>query len=346
MRCHLTVVMCLGLMTIGGNEQASGEEPATGPKAASGLESNDETVLGSSLSAVLALFRDRRIGLDRDAAKSTVEEALIKSADPRAVIMNSDDVPAFRTGVAALSKSEDTDVHVEMLESGAVYVKLVGLFKGTGEGLLGRIRAHSGDNVFGCILDLREAAGEDLDSVCALASLFLTVEQDLFLVTNCVGGEARLFRSSRTGAAGRLRPAVVLTGADTCGASELLAAVLKGASGVLIVGSGTRGDARLREIVPLDGRRSVYIATRLLVPVGKGQYDGSGVEPDIQVDPGRDLNQPADNTNGEESEGCLRVLKSDLLLSRASDIVLGLKALGAGVPSERREGLDEEKSGQ
>jgi len=341
-RWCLTAVMCLGIMVSAENGPAFGQEPGKGQAEASFPDVADATALGDSLSVVLHLLREKSIGLDVEAAKAAIEDALIKSADPHAVIISSDEAAAFPGASAALSESRDADVHVEMLASGAVYVKLGGLFKETGTEVMRRLIEHSSNDVSSCILDLREAGGEDLDSVCELASLFLTGEQSLFVVSDCLDGKPKLFKTVRTGAAGHMTPVVVLTGSNTSGASELLAGVLKGSPGVLVAGSSTRGDARLRELVPLDSKRHVYIGTRLLVPVGHGSYDGRGVKPDIEVDP--DCGSSDATESGEVEESSV-ILKNDLLLRRASDIVQGLKALGSDVVSVHREGPNEEETG-
>jgi len=83
---------------------------------------------------------------------------------------------------------------------------------------------------------------------------------------------------------------MVLIDRGTRGSAEVLAACCRGVPGVMLIGTPTRGESQLRELLPLPDASFLYVATRRVVLSGRPAYDKVGVVPDISVvafDPGR-----------------------------------------------------------
>ena len=153
-----------------------------------------------------------------------------------------------------------------------------------------------------------------------------------------------------TGGAGRapLRmPLMVLVDEETTGAAELLAAVLAGSvQGAMIIGRETAGDPLIREPVSLPTGGYALLAKRQIRTGDGTVYDGAGgVAPDVTItdaaldetvyEPEAPVLRKGKTLSDEEKEDkALRErTRNDTYLRRATDVLLGLKALGYGAKS-------------
>jgi C-terminal processing protease CtpA/Prc len=135
---------------------------------------------------------------------------------------------------------------------------------------------------------------------------------------------------------------MVLVNHDTRESAELLAAVLKGRRGIMLIRQATRGDASAREMIPLSQTQGLWMATGRWKVEGRPDYHGVGVLPDIDmagyVAEGFTTNALAGETTAghplSERAKVDRELMSrvaaDPGLRRATEILLALKALRAG----------------
>jgi hypothetical protein len=225
----------------------------------------------------------------------------------------------------------------ELWPDGIAYLRVGRLGEGEGDELLGHLRALVGEGVESIILDLRHASGNDLQSVVTLASPFRCPDEPLFSVRDNRGREIEARVAS---AAPPLRVVLILlVGADTRGAGELLAAVLDGCGDVMVIGRRTAGDARVRELLRLADGSGLYVGTRQVVP-GRGRpYGGTGVQPNVVVLPSSTpgdgaslpLAGPGQRPPSEQSRRdheLMQRVAHDPTLRRATDILRGLKALG------------------
>jgi C-terminal processing protease CtpA/Prc len=133
---------------------------------------------------------------------------------------------------------------------------------------------------------------------------------------------------------------MVLVDGRTTGAAELLAATLSGTGrGAMIIGQPTAGDPGIRQRVSLSSGEELYLATRRLVVAGEDKYSGQDrVRPDIYVDPAVRyvdyepeeplLTDRRETTRRELETRALRLhIRGDAALTRAMDVLIGLKAL-------------------
>lgn len=217
------------------------------------------------------------------------------------------------------------------------FIKVNGLYENSGAQIAPQLTAWAETNCAGIILDLRNADGGDLQAAADTAGFFLPGAAPIMSVRDGSG----LIVSSYTGKAGKAieAPLMVLINRDTSGAAEALAAALGAGRGVLLIGTPTRGDDCLREFVPLADGRIVYLATRRIEINHGTSYHGKGVTPQVSVTQTNDpvkAEETGDEENGfftklsEEEKlnrALLRRTKGDAVLQRATDILLGLKAL-------------------
>ncbi len=219
------------------------------------------------------------------------------------------------------------------------FMKVNGLYENSGAQIVSQLVAWAETNCSGIIVDLRNSDGEDLQAATDIASLFLP---DNTPVINLRDGSGSLV-SSCTGKAGKSIevPLMVLINRNTSNAAEALAAALSTGKGVLLIGAPTRGDDCQREFVPLADGRIVYLATHRIEINHGTSYHGTGITPHVIVtqanNPVVKVEETADeNENSlfiklseEEklNQALLRRTKDDAVLQRATDILLGLKAL-------------------
>ncbi len=217
------------------------------------------------------------------------------------------------------------------------YMKINGIYDGSGEYSVRQLQEWATQNVAGVILDLRGADGADLPSVAEISSLLSTNGQPLFRV---LAGRNRAAVTHSANHAHTLpMPVMALIDADTRGAAAWLAAVLRNCRGAMLIGSPCPQDLAVRTPVPLPDGRVLFIATQKieLLPAAATP---TTLMPDVQIPAGASLPAPSaeekpdadifkEITDQERQERALTErIGRDAALRRAADILLGLKALG------------------
>jgi hypothetical protein len=138
-------------------------------------------------------------------------------------------------------------------------------------------RALAGTNQLnGLVLDLRYADGADYGAAVAAADLFVKREQPLL---DWGTGMVKSTEKSEVLAT----PLAVLVNAQTVGAAEALAAMLRITDAALILGSRTGGAAFISQDFPLESGGRLRIATAP-IELGDGtRLSTDGVKPDLPV---------------------------------------------------------------
>lgn len=217
------------------------------------------------------------------------------------------------------------------------YIKINGLYKNGAVGLVKQLRNWEQQGKVGLILDLRNAGGRNLSAVKTIAEQFAPSSSPLFTVQHAPLNRLEKFETEETTPI--TLPLMVLVNRRTSGASELLAAALKGSGlGAMVIGETTEGDFALRKFIKLPGGDYLYLATHQVVMNDGTTYDGSrGIQPDVEV---ADVNikvapiAPTPNFNNRETGDEDRIgerikerMEHDAIMQRAFDVLLGLKAL-------------------
>lgn len=137
------------------------------------------------------------------------------------------------------------------------------------------------------ILDVRQCLGGDPRMVALICGYLF--DDEAVLVNNLrdrTGEILQLWTSPAVPGRryGSARPVAVLTSRATWSASEELAYDLQQLGRVTVIGERTPGGAHNRRAFKVDAHLEVTISTSAAVnPVSKGNWEGIGVQPDIEV---------------------------------------------------------------
>jgi len=237
-------------------------------------------------------------------------------------------------------RTESSLTDIEDLPAGMGYMRASGIYPGAGKEIILALDGWQQSGIFGGILDLRGSAGLAEEEIPVVAARFVPEGEMLYWMENrqeqeIISVEASPEPSTRM-------PLMVLVDEETRGASELLAAVLGGSvRGTMVIGRETAGDPLIREPRKLSTGRYALLATRQLKVADGTLYLGEGgVLPNILI-----TDSALDETVYERDEPILRKGKkmsdeekedkalrdrtrNDTYLRRATDVLLGLKALG------------------
>jgi carboxyl-terminal processing protease len=164
------------------------------------------------------------------------------------------------------------------------YVKLKGFSERTDAYLkraLDQLRAQSGGELKGLVLDLRRNPGGLLDQAVKVADRFL--RSGVIVTTKGRGGrhvevERAHARDTEPG-----YPLVVLVDGGTASASEIVAGALQDHGRGLILGTQTFGKGSVQQVIELDDGSGLKLTTaRYYTPSGKSIQE-RGISPDLLV---------------------------------------------------------------
>lgn len=279
----------------------------------------------------LACLEANGVVVDRAGAIAGGLKGMLQSIDPEAILGE-----AQPRALNAIEGSGPVPVvqAVELWPENLAYLKVSGLEPGSGEEILGHLQSLS--SRWGVLVDLRGGRGEDLDSASVLAGLARGQHEPLFIITDNRG--VVVATNTVVGAFARVPLLMILIDEKTGGASEALASVLKGAPGVMLIGAVTGGDPCLRTWISLPGGRRVRLATRKWSLVSGKPAEKGGVRPDILVSTVSGIgNEGLSHTNrhdrvlspkSDADRDLMMRVDGDAALQRATDILLGLQAVG------------------
>ena len=285
------------------------------------------------------VFDEQNISYDAAEIERRVVDGILSAVDPLARILSSNDV-AELDGLAVV-------VTNETLGQGIRHLKLNGLFQDRDPSSGDVIREWASQEASGFVLDLRGAGGQDLAAVSGLAALFNHEDDPLFEVADKAGQVRERFRIGTNRPPRLDTPLMILVNGETRGASEVLAAVLHGQRGVVVLGSRTHGHTGVMEAIPVTADTSLYLATGWVSLGHKDQAFADGVSPDIAISnqvlvadvelprPGKELEGKRLSEKARLDRSLMERVSGDPVLRRATDVLLALGALqSAGAPPE------------
>jgi len=237
-------------------------------------------------------------------------------------------------------RTESSVTDIENLPAGMGYMRASGIYPGAGEEIVLALEGWQADGLFGGILDLRGSGGMAAEEIPVVTTRFVPVGDIQYHFCNREGQVVESVKASEAPASPM--PLMVLVDEETTGASELLAAVLIGSvKGAMIIGRETAGDPLIREPRALSTGQYALLATRQVKTADGAIYSGkSGVTPDVFItdsaldetvyEPDHPVLRKGKSLSDEEKEDkALRDrTRNDTYLRRATDVLLGLKALG------------------
>lgn len=186
-------------------------------------------------------------------------------------------------------KVQRHSVKSKMLSDGVAYMRITSFDskrqnasqeeKNTYDEFMENITSLNDQGMQKLILDLRGNPGGDLDVVCKIADKFLP-EGKIITYTEDKKGNRKMQRSNEKPLG---LPLVVLVNGGSGSASEVLTGALKDHQAATIVGTKTYGKGIVQTVIPLsDGSGMSVTSARYFTPNGVCIH-GIGIEPDIQV---------------------------------------------------------------
>ncbi len=281
---------------------------------------------------LFSMLAAHRLSVDSNAAARVAAEAVVRLADPGVRFFDSAGAAAFEAEQTGLSTNPPI---LRDLGEG-LFVLRPRILNETVATLVASGLVQAASSGGGFILDCRGAGGSSLASVDAIASHFIEPDVFLYAVQDAAGEDIELHAALPEARAAV--PVLMLVDGETADAAELLAALFLPPRGVLLMGSTTRGDAARREMVPVAGDQFAFLATGRFVRPDGTTWQGEGIAPHVLVAPALsarfEIRTNVTSRTGIPLTGpALRHLelfarvRSDAVLARAVDLLLGLKAL-------------------
>lgn len=311
---------------------------------------------GTGEGALLDLLRERAVPFDRDAVSASALEATVAAVDPGGRLI--------AVGEAQPGGDGPSVAKAEKWAQGLCYLKLAGLHDDAEKTVDEALSTWVTNGLVGLVLDLRASGGNNLKAVDSIASRFVRGNSVLYALRDGGGKVVETRRAIDRGEPPDVvAPVMVLIDGGTGGASEALAAVLGGRRGVLLLGQQSSGDNGIREVIPFSASNSLYVATRWVTPLSGDAWQTNDYSmPDIVVaadDGARESSEPPRRTGlsrplsdkARLDRELMGRVRDDPVLARATDILLGLHALGGkpsgavGEPRERDRELESQNAG-
>lgn len=258
------------------------------------------------------------------------------------IVVRGEDAQSRTVAVERVRRADASLTDMEELPAGMGYMRAAGIFIGAGGEIAATLEKWQAAGKLGAILDLRGADGTAEGEIPAVAARFAPFGETLYAMDDRQGREIAAVKAGPAPDASL--PLMVLVDEETSGAAELLAAVLGGGvKGAMLIGRETAGDPMIREPKKLSTGRYALLATRQLkLPDGAVYAGAGGVQPDVVItDSALDetvyepdapvLRKGKTMSDEEKDDKALRDrTRNDTYLRRATDVLLGLKALGYG----------------
>lgn len=169
----------------------------------------------------------------------------------------------------------------EILDSHTGYVRVGNIDGGTLAQLDAALASFRGKDVTAVVLDLRGVPpSSDFEKAAEFARRFCAKGKVLFTLQNPSAKQERIFTSNQDPSFSGVL--VVLVDADTAGAAEALAGVLRVSNGAMIIGGDTTGEAVEFVKVPL-GDSVLQVAVAQVILPEAGSIFPEGIKPDIVV---------------------------------------------------------------
>ena len=279
---------------------------------------------------VYRILTEKNVKYDAELVHNGMIAGMLRTIDSRALLLNTNDINRLNNLVAIDS--------FEKLGNGIDYLKLHGLYRHGSDEICKELIGSTNQHTFGEILDLRDAGGNDLLAVNNVINRFVASNTPLYEVTDNSGSIIEYYHSPSNNVIQSHEPLMVLIDQNTHDASEILATLLKDRDGVMLIGATTKGHSGLMEIVPFSESVSLYIVTKYVLPTGIVGSFTNGVSPDIVVTEGENKESELalsskvligkDISKKAQTDRILMErVANDAVLQRATDILLGLKAV-------------------
>lgn len=222
----------------------------------------------------------------RDVGKMSSDEAIARikgkeGTDVRLVVERGDQEVSF---TITRKQIDLPSVRASLEDDNVGYLQLITFANGAGKDVRRHVERLSDRGAEGIILDMRDNGGGLFDEAIEVASVFI---EDGELVSYESRTEPDVVYEAE-GDAFENVPLVVLVNGGTASASEIVTGALQQRGRAIVVGTTTYGKGSVQRLVPLlDGSAVKLTTAAYLTP--DGSIDGTGIEPDIEVDKAPDV---------------------------------------------------------
>ncbi|HPE68690.1 MAG TPA: S41 family peptidase [Thermotogota bacterium] len=193
---------------------------------------------------------------------------------------------------------ERTLVHQAMVQNSFLetsgnkigYVRINSFFRNTSEELAQAIKSLLGKGAQGFILDLRDNPGGYLTQAIMVASQFVD-SGEVIVTTRSSDGFINTLLS--IGNNNPDFPLVTLINGGSASSSEILAGALRDHNLTTLVGEKSFGKAAVQTLFPLSNGGELWLTTAHYLTPNGADIHMQGIEPDILVEPGEEIEEIA-----------------------------------------------------
>lgn len=179
----------------------------------------------------------------------------------------------------------------KMLEKGYGYVRIAIFQDPTANDLekaIAKLKAESGNQLKGIILDIRNNPGGLFESSVQISDDFLDADKlkdnNLIVYTKGQSEDAQISAKATPGELIPNVPLVVLINEGTASAAEIVAGALQDHKRAIVVGTRSFGKGSVQTVIPIDSTSVIKLTTALYyTPLGRS-IQAKGIEPDITVE--------------------------------------------------------------
>ncbi len=218
------------------------------------------------------------------------------------------------------------------LEPGIEYIRLRQFQEQTASDLETALEQYSKDGKLqGLILDMRNNPGGLLTASVEVAEKFLDSGRLVVYTEGRVRNQNMRFQANSKRVFSDF-PIVVLVNQGSASASEIVAGALQDWGRAVLLGTQTFGKGSVQTIIPLSDGSGLRLTTaKYFTPKGRSIH-GKGITPDILVEQPKVTAAPGESPPPSGTETAPELLKKDVQLQRAVDLLKGLKILDKGRP--------------
>lgn len=221
---------------------------------------------------VLGLVRSNLVGITESELNRAAVAGLLQQLHPQVrLVTNAPTAQAATTPASLVATSRVFDQAFAYVRIGEVGPGLTQAFDAVVTSLARSNRLE------GLVLDLRFARGADYAEAGGVADRFLATERPLL-----AWADVTIRSTAKTNALSW--PTTILVNAETTGAAEALAAVLRQTEVGLLLGSATGGHARLLKEFPLATGQRLQIAQTPVRLLDGREFPTTGLKPDIAIE--------------------------------------------------------------
>ena len=281
-----------------------------------------------SFTNIYTVLNKQNIKYDKAELQNAAINGMLGKIDIRARL--------FTTNELVKIKNMRAKLKFEKLNENIGYLKVSGIYQNTDNDICSFIATNNCFN--GNIIDLRGAGGNNLAAIASIMSCFYTNHVFLFSVQNNTGKKIQdYFTDTLSNNQVRIKqPLMVLINNKTSGASLILAALLKGRRNVMLIGESGSHPRGLMDIIALSNGESLYLPVKFVVV--PGICYSNGVVPDVVVKQkeisdkklpvsGKVLIGKNISVKAQNDRILMERIKDDVILQRAVDLLLGIKAV-------------------